>query len=109
MNLREPAVVARHARDFWDKRYKTFSLSESGWMGAGERYNEFLYECKRQALVQALRRIGVNTSSSIDVLDAGCGQGFFAVFWSTDFPNARYAGVDICEKAVAHLRNKLPH
>ena len=109
MNLLEPAAAAEHAREFWDRRYKEFSLSESGWMGAAERYNAYLYECKRQALVQALCRIGVNSSSSIDVLDAGCGQGFFAGLWSTDFRNARYAGVDICEKAIAHLRNELPY
>src|SRR5690242_756702 len=104
MNLVEPAAAAEHAREFWDRRYKEFSLSESGWMGAGERYNEYLYECKRQALKRALRQIGVKGSSSLRVLDAGCGQGFFAGLWSTDFPNASYTGVDVCEKVVAHLR-----
>jgi SAM-dependent methyltransferase len=108
MSSRDAAAAAEHAREFWGKRYKEFSLSESGWMGAGERYNEYLYECKRQALVRTLAQIGLNKNSSLNVLDAGCGQGFFAGVWQNNFPNANYTGVDICEKVVAHLQNKFP-
>ena len=52
MKMRNPEDAATHAREFWDKRYQNFSLSESGWMGAGERYNAYLYACKRQALLR---------------------------------------------------------
>lgn len=103
MNLQRPEAAAAHAREFWGRRYQTFSLSESGWMGAGERYNGYLYECKRQALLRGLRGTGAATDAAIDVLDAGCGQGFFAGVWRHTFPRARYTGVDICEKVVAHL------
>lgn len=108
MSFREPAAAAEHAREFWDKRYNNFSLSESGWMGAGEHYNAYLYNCKRQALMRALAQIGLNKNSSLNVLDAGCGQGYFADFWQSDFPRVSYSGVDICEKVVAHLRQKFP-
>ena len=108
MSSRDAAAAAEHARDFWGKRYRNFNLSESGWMGAGERYNRYLYECKRQALMKALRQIGVNENSSLNVLDAGCGQGFFADVWQNNFPNVNYTGVDICGKLVAHLRTKFP-
>ncbi len=104
INLRDPSAAAAHAREFWSKRYLDFNLSESGWIGAGERYNEYLYECKRQSLKRALRLIGINVKSALDVLDAGCGQGFFAEVWMKDFPKARYTGVDISEKVVAHLQ-----
>lgn len=104
MKAHDPASAATHAREFWAKRYQSFSLSESGWMGAGERYNGYLYQCKRQALLKALARIPVGASAAIDVLDAGCGQGFFAGVWAREYPNANYTGVDICEKVVAHLR-----
>jgi SAM-dependent methyltransferase len=108
MSFREVAAAAEHAREFWGKRYKDFSLSESGWMGAGERYNEYLYECKRQALMRTLAQIGLNKNSSLNVLDAGCGQGFFAGVWQASFPNASYTGVDICGKVVTHLKDKFP-
>lgn len=108
MSLHEPAAAAEHAREFWNTRYRDFSLSESGWMGAGERYNGYLYQCKRQALTQALAVAGVAADVTLDVLDAGCGQGFFASVWESDFPRARYTGLDICEKLVAHLRNRFP-
>lgn len=108
MSLPESAAVAKHAREFWNARYQEFSLSESGWMGAGERYNGYLYRCKRQALTRALTRAGVRADVEVDVLDAGCGQGYFAGVWAADFPRARYTGLDICEKLVAHLRTKFP-
>lgn len=108
MNRVQPEAAAAHAREFWGRRYQNFSLSESGWMGAGERYNGFLYECKRQALLRALGRIGVGKDSGTDVLDAGCGQGFFAGVWREAFPRAAYTGVDICEKVVAHLGGNFP-
>ena len=108
MSLRDAAAAAEHAREFWDRRYQDFSLSESGWMGAGERYNWYLYKCKRQALMRALAQLGLNKTSPLNVLDAGCGQGFFAGVWQHDFPNATYTGVDICEKVVAHLGDKFP-
>jgi SAM-dependent methyltransferase len=107
MSLHE-AAAAEHARDFWAKRYLHFSLSESGWMGAGERYNAYLYECKRQALMRVLRRLGLNETSSMNVLDAGCGPAFFAGVWQRHFPRATYTGVDICETLVAHLKTILP-
>lgn len=108
MRSLQPEDGATHAREFWVKRYQNFSLSESGWLGAGELYNEYIYACKRQALRYALRRAGIVRDTAIDVLDAGCGQGFFAGTWQNDFPAARYNGVDICEKLVKHLKNKFP-
>lgn len=108
MSSREPAAAAEHAREFWDKRYQNFSLAESGWMGAGERYNSYLYKCKSQALMRALAQIGLNQNSPLNVLDAGCGQGFFADFWQKNFGHASYTGVDISEKLIVHLRTKFP-
>src|SRR5215472_3085966 len=108
MNFTDTDRAATHARDFWDKRYRNFDLSESGWMGAGERYNGYIYECKRQALRRALRRIGVDRNSALHVLDAGCGQGYFAGVWEADYPKAIYTGVDISEKAVAYIQLKYP-
>ncbi|HKB13546.1 MAG TPA: methyltransferase domain-containing protein [Vicinamibacterales bacterium] len=91
-------------RDFWNSRYSAFTLSESGWLGAGEQLNDRLYACKRQALRRALGSLGLRDGSVFSVLDAGCGQGHFARVYRQSYPRATYVGVDISERAVAHLR-----
>ena len=94
-------------REFWNKRYSAFTLSESGWLGAGETLNERIYACKRQALKRALAPLGLDRRGRWSVLDAGCGQGHFARFYRREFPAASYVGVDISERAVAHLRGAI--
>jgi SAM-dependent methyltransferase len=44
---------------------------------------------------------------SWSVLDAGCGQGHFARFYRNAYPAASYVGIDISERAVAHLRESI--
>jgi SAM-dependent methyltransferase len=95
-------------REFWNSRYAQFTLSESGWLGAGERLNRRIYAGKRQALRRALGSLGLTKGSRWSVLDAGCGQGHFARFYRTEYPAATYVGVDISERAVAYLRHTLP-
>src|SRR5262249_28038421 len=91
-------------RAFWDERYKHFSLSESGWLGAGEGLNDRLYACKTQALTRSLAACGMSDRDRWSVLDAGCGQGYFARFYRCAYPAAAYVGIDISERAVRHLR-----
>jgi SAM-dependent methyltransferase len=94
-------------REFWNSRYSDFTLSESGWLGAGEALNERIYACKRQALRAALAPLGLTESANWSVLDAGCGQGHFARFYRQEYPAASYVGIDISERAVAHLRRSI--
>jgi SAM-dependent methyltransferase len=95
-------------RAFWNERYADFTLSESGWAGAGERLNERIYACKRQALRQAIRALGLTADRPWSVLDAGCGQGHFARFYAAEYPSSVYLGLDISERAIAHLRQTIP-
>src|SRR5438093_8849687 len=95
-------------REFWNHRYERFTLSESGWLGAGERINDRIYACKRQALRRALASLGLTPRAPWSVLDAGCGQGHFARFYRAKYPLTSYVGVDISERAVAHLRTTVP-
>jgi SAM-dependent methyltransferase len=99
-----PVTDTERLKQLWETRYQRFSLSESGWMGAGEKKNKYLYSCKAQALKGALRELGLQADSHFSVLDAGCGQGFFADFYRSHFPLADYNGVDISTKVVNHLR-----
>jgi len=98
------ATDAVRLREFWNERYATFALSESGWLGAGEVLNDRIYACKRQALARALGALGHTRDRAFSVLDAGCGQGHFARVFRDSYTRASYVGVDISERAVAHLR-----
>jgi SAM-dependent methyltransferase len=95
-------------REFWNNRYREFTLSESGWMGAGEALNERLYDCKRQALHRSLTALGLTRDRRFSVLDGGCGQGILARFYQTEYPSTSYVGLDISERAIAHLRQSIP-
>ena len=95
-------------REFWNRRYVEFSLSESGWFGAGERLNRHIYRCKRQALRRAIAACGLSRRAAWSVLDAGCGQGHFARLFRDEYSQADYVGLDSSERVVEHLQRALP-
>jgi SAM-dependent methyltransferase len=95
-------------REFWDRRYSQFTLSESGWLGAGEALNDRIYACKRQALRRSIAALGLARDGRWSVLDAGCGQGHFARFYRAEYPLASYLGLDISARAVSHLQQTVP-
>jgi SAM-dependent methyltransferase len=94
-------------REFWNRRYADLTLSEAGWLGAGERLNDRIYACKRQALRRAIARLGFKRDQRWSILDAGCGQGYFARFYRAQYPAATYVGLDISERAIAHLQRTI--
>lgn len=102
--------LSDHARlrEFWNTRYAEFTLSESGWFGAGEGLNDRIYACKRQALRKAIAALGLPRDGRWSVLDAGCGQGHFARFYRAEYPATSYLGLDISERAVTHLQRTIP-
>ena len=95
-------------RAFWNERYVEFSLSESGWLGAGNGLNDRIYACKAQALGRALAALGIDARRAFTVLDGGCGQGYFARLFRDRYPQASYVGLDISERAVTYLRSTIP-
>lgn len=95
-------------REFWNSRYAEFTLSESGWLGAGEGLNDRIYACKRQALRRAIAALGLTRDRRWSVLDAGCGQGHFARFYRAEYPASSYVGLDISERAVSYLQRTIP-
>jgi len=99
---------SQRLRDFWNSRYREFTLSESGWMGAGEALNARIYACKRQALHRSLSALGLTRDRRFSILDGGCGQGSLARFYQRAYPLSSYVGLDISERAIAHLRRSIP-
>jgi 2-polyprenyl-3-methyl-5-hydroxy-6-metoxy-1,4-benzoquinol methylase len=99
---------ADRLREFWNGRYRDFSLQESGIKGLDEDYIGLLYRCKAVAWFAALRRAGLFARSGLRVMDAGCGQGFFADAAERKLTQAIYTGVDISQKAIVHLCSTRP-
>lgn len=96
-------------RQRWDERYATFSLDESGCLGAGPALNRLIYRAKQQAVRKALRLAQVQSGRAVRVLDMGCGLGYFAALYQREFPRSSYTGVDISERAIGHARESIPH
>ena len=99
---------AARLREFWNSRYADFTLSESGWLGAGEALNDRIYACKRQVLRRAIAALGLTREIRWSVLDAGCGQGHFARFYRAEYPASSYVGLDISARAITHLQATIP-
>lgn len=95
-------------REFWNSRYQAFTLSESGWAGAGDAFNHYVYRCKSAAMTRALASRGYTAASTFAVLDAGCGQGYFADFYASRYPQAGYVGLDLSRRVIDHLRKTRP-
>ena len=93
-------------KHFWNARYNQFSLQESGIKGLGKKYVHYLYQCKLEAYLKALKQCNIKTDDFVKILDAGCGQGFFAEQSTRIFPNYDYTGVDISDKVISHLKTK---
>jgi SAM-dependent methyltransferase len=99
---------AQRLRAFWNTRYEEFSLKESGIKSMSVEYSDLLYRCKRAAYLKALRLAGLERRIGIRILDAGCGQGFFADVADSIFESPDYTGLDISEKVIAHLAHGMP-
>ncbi|MGH7634493.1 MAG: class I SAM-dependent DNA methyltransferase [Vicinamibacterales bacterium] len=95
-------------REHWDARYATFSLDESGCLGAGAGLSRMIYRAKEAALGSALDAAGFSRAATFRVLDMACGFGYFAGYYRAAFPHASYTGVDISARAIVHARDTMP-
>lgn len=93
---------------FWNARYNEFSLRESGILQHSAECSELLYQCKEAAYVKAVQLAKIDRRSPVSILDAGCGQGFFANVARRLFDQPSYRGVDISEKAIQFLSSRMP-
>lgn len=101
-------VTARGVRkfdgaDYWRQRLgEAATLEVTGTLGGPLAWQEWLYRGKRRAYVRLLRRAGINIRGA-QVLDLGCGTGYFEDMWERK--GARRAdGIDIVPGAISRLR-----
>lgn len=99
--------MSYQAKGYWEDRLRSkFSLAGTGHLGFSERYNQYMYKLKEKALELALRRYCIGVEGE-DVLDIGCGSGFFTGLYLRKGAR-RVTGIDITDVSVNTLRGKFP-
>ncbi len=87
---------------FWESRLRSsFNLKGTGHIGFSESYNRWLYRRKRQCLESSLRDMPLQDK---DVLDIGCGTGFFVEWYLKR--RANVVGIDITNVSIEKLRQR---
>lgn len=93
-------------RRFWQETLsENFDLRGTGHPGLSAAYNDRCYRLRRFVLDQALERNRVPVSGC-DVLDAGCGSGFFVEHYLAR--GAHVTGVDLTDVSVQRLAARFP-
>jgi len=93
-------------REFWDRRLsEQFDLRGTGEPGLSAAYNAACYALRRSVLDRALRDAAFDPRGR-DVLDVGCGSGFFTAYYLAR--GARVTGIDIAPTSVERLQARHP-
>lgn len=94
-------------RDYWENRLeKTYALDGVGYIGLGKHYNNWLYKIRKTVFARRIKSLYLDFSS-INVLDVGCGTGFYIDRWK-DFGVRSIVGVDITQVAIENLQKNYP-
>lgn len=89
-------------RDYWEQRLSgSFNLRGVGHRNFSEGYNRSLYHRKTQCLERAMAGVPVEGKQ---VLDVGCGTGFFVDWYLRHGATVR--GIDITEVSISQLRER---
>ncbi len=93
--------------DYWENRLEeNFGLHGTGYIGLGKKYNNFLYRVRKYVFLHKMKSMN-NNFSNLDVLDIGCGTGFYIELWNK-LNTRTISGIDITNVAVNNLKNKYP-
>jgi SAM-dependent methyltransferase len=94
--------------DFWQARLDTKSLDLDvvGHRALGQGYNEIIYQRRAEALRDAIVATGLSPER-INVLDMGCGSGFYVSFWN-GMGVKHLAGIDISPNSISRLSTQFP-
>jgi SAM-dependent methyltransferase len=93
--------------DYWESRLQeNFGLHGAGFIGLGREYNNLLYKVRRNVFIHKMKSMHIDFTSS-DVLDIGCGTGFYVDLWNK-IGVRTVTGIDITNIAVRSLKSKYP-
>lgn len=94
--------------DHWENIYSNqFNLYSSGYIELGESYNHWLYKLKIKAFKNALTKNDIILSKDSEVLDIGCGTGF----WIREFQKwgvKKLIGFDLTKISIEKLSIRFP-
>jgi SAM-dependent methyltransferase len=98
--------VSYQPREFWDQRLSEhFDLRGTGETGLSLAYNRACYALRQTVLDRALRD-AVFDPRGREVLDVGCGTGFFTAYYLAR--GARVTGLDIAPTSIERLSARHP-
>jgi SAM-dependent methyltransferase len=99
-----PTMTADEAIAYWDERHGTVDhLRSGGNLGYDVASNEILYLVRLGRLAE-LVGFTADESHPLDVLDAGCGKGYFARGMAQC--RHRVDAIDASEHAIEHCRQR---
>lgn len=105
-NLEEAPASARR-RAYWDERLREhWGLEGASSVVYGRRFARWRYRVRARVFQRVVRGLGVEPSR-LDVLDVGCGTGFYLDQWRA-LGARSLAGLDISGWAVDQLRTAHP-
>jgi SAM-dependent methyltransferase len=82
----------------------TMKLSDVGWPNWTEAYNAYRYRLSLEQISSVID--AAVTCNPRQILDMGCGIGFWTQYLLTRFPTSQYMGMDISKRAVANLQKR---
>ena len=89
-------------KSYWENRLSNrFSLRGVGHIGFSESYNVWLYRRKEQCIESCLAN---TTIKEKNVLDIGCGTGFFVNWYLKK--EANVCGIDLTSVSIERLKQK---
>lgn len=98
--------MAFNAKEYWNTRLnEQFTLKGVGYVTFSDRYNDWLYNRKKQVLDKLFSKQLADLKGK-KVLDIGCGTGFFVEKYINK--GAAVSGADITTKSIEELTKKFP-
>lgn len=95
------------ARAYWNDRLtEAWGLHGVGSLAYGRHYNAWLYRVRRRAFADVCRRLDVDVGAA-DVLDVGCGTGFYLDLWQARGVRS-VSGLDFSAIAIERLKQQYP-
>jgi SAM-dependent methyltransferase len=92
---------------YWQQRVTPDAdVGVVGHRSLGRGYNEYIYRRRSECLLEVLCRLDIKPSLC-NVLDLGCGSGYYAAFWK-ELGVTELMGIDIADASVILLRKNFP-
>jgi len=92
---------------YWRQRVtRDADLVVVGHRSLGRGYNEYIYRRRTECLLEVLCLLDIKPSQC-NVLDLGCGSGYYAAFWK-ELGVTELTGIDLSDASVSLLRERFP-